>query len=108
MAIRKILTGIRALKRMLFGNLVGQIAKNILSRFLKKKLKKLQEKAFDKIEELNETLKDVSPEERGAAFRAWLKKELESARNSRKKFRIGGALTNVMAELFYYSWHELK
>lgn len=108
MAIRKLLKGILALKRMLFGNLVGQIVKNVLARFLKKKLKKLQEKAFDKIEELNETLQDATPEERGAAFRTWLNGELESARNSRKKFRVGSALTNMMAELFYYAWHELK
>lgn len=108
MPVRKILAGIVILKRMLFGNLVGQIVKNILGRFLKKKLKKLQEKAFDKIEELNETLQDATPDERGAAFRVWLKEELESARRSKKKFKIGGALTNVMSELFYYAWKELK
>lgn len=108
MPVRKILAGIMVLKRMLFGTLAGKVVKSILGRFLKKKWKKLQEKAFDKIEELNETLEDATPDERGAAFRVWLKKELRSARRSRKTFKVGTALTNVVAELFYYAWLEMK
>ena len=80
-----------------------RLVKSILKAFLRRKIKNLKEKAFARIEALNASMVDATNEDKSAAFKAWLKKQMQDAKHP--GVIVSDSDVALTAEALFKLWH---